>query len=102
MPQLQKVKADADEVKKASEEEQESKTKDVVENNNSVIEDEEREAKIPSSILEKGIIYFFFRGRVGVEDPQGIEDVARSYIVLRPLPGTFLCTIKYQAALVMI
>jgi hypothetical protein len=41
---------------------------------------------MPSSILEKGIIYFFFRGRVGVEDPQGIEDVARSYVVLRPLP----------------
>jgi hypothetical protein len=36
--------------------------------------------------MEKGIIYFFFRGRVGVEDPQGIQDIARSYIVLRPLP----------------
>ncbi|KAJ5046604.1 uncharacterized protein L3040_003843 [Drepanopeziza brunnea f. sp. 'multigermtubi'] len=47
---------------------------------------EKREAAIPSSILEKGIIYFFFRARVGVEDPNGIEDVARSYIVLRPLP----------------
>lgn len=83
------MKADSNDVKKASEEEQESKTKELSKNNKSVVEDEEREAKIPSSILEKGIIYFFFRGRVGIEDPQGIEDVARSYIVLRPLPGTF-------------
>lgn len=41
---------------------------------------------MPSSILEKGVIYFFFRSRVNVENPQGVEDVARSYIVLRPLP----------------
>ncbi len=41
---------------------------------------------MPSTILEKGIIYFFFRGRVGIEEPQGVQDVARSYIVLRPLP----------------
>ncbi|KAI5302515.1 hypothetical protein KEM56_000629 [Ascosphaera pollenicola] len=40
----------------------------------------------PSNVLEKGIIYFFFRGRVGVEDPESLEDVARSFIVLRPLP----------------
>ena len=54
-------------------------------------------------MLEKGVIYFFCRTRVGVEDPhdenprneegqvgveepQGIGDVARSYIILRPLP----------------
>ncbi|KAH7369635.1 hypothetical protein BKA65DRAFT_544365 [Rhexocercosporidium sp. MPI-PUGE-AT-0058] len=80
------VKADTDDVKKAAAEEQEVKSKEISNNNNSVIEDDKREAAIPSSILEKGVIYFFFRGRVGVEDPQGIEDVARSYIVLRPLP----------------
>ena len=40
----------------------------------------------PSTILEKGIIYFFFRGRVGIEEPSGVSDIARSYIVLRPLP----------------
>jgi hypothetical protein len=66
--------------------EQESKTESNTEHNESIIEDPKRQAAIPSSILEKGIIYFFFRGRVGIEDPQGIEDVARSYIVLRPLP----------------
>ena len=80
------VKADAGEAKEAAKEEQEAKSEQIADNNESVIEDEKREDKIPSSILEKGIIYFFFRGRVGVEDPHGIEDVARSYIVLRPLP----------------
>ncbi|KAL2063983.1 hypothetical protein VTL71DRAFT_4477 [Oculimacula yallundae] len=80
------IKADEGEVKKAADEEQEAKSKEIERNNNSVVEDDKREAAVPSSILEKGIIYFFFRGRVGVEEPQGIEDVARSYIVLRPLP----------------
>lgn len=80
------VKADTDDVKKAANKEQEEKSKEIMNNNKSVVEDDKREAAIPSSILEKGIVYFFFRGRVGVEDPQGIEDVARSYIVLRPLP----------------
>lgn len=46
----------------------------------------DREEAVPSNILEKGIIYFFFRGRVGVEDPESLSDVARSFIVLRPLP----------------
>jgi len=80
------VKGDAEEVKEAAAEEQDSKTEAISKNNGSVTEDKEREEQMPSSILEKGIIYFFFRGRVGVENPQGIEDVARSYIVLRPLP----------------
>ncbi|RYO90576.1 hypothetical protein DL766_007436 [Monosporascus sp. MC13-8B] len=39
----------------------------------------------PSNILEKGIIYFFFRGRVGIDEPEGVDDIARSYIVLRPI-----------------
>lgn len=40
----------------------------------------------PSNILEKGIIYFFTRGRVGVDDPDNVQDLQRSYFVLRPLP----------------
>ncbi|KAK4135805.1 hypothetical protein BT67DRAFT_440680 [Trichocladium antarcticum] len=40
---------------------------------------------VPSSILEKGIIYFFFRGRVNVDDPSSIDDIARSFLILRPL-----------------
>ncbi|CZR57664.1 uncharacterized protein PAC_07553 [Phialocephala subalpina] len=80
------IKADTNEVHKAAKEEQDKKIESIGQHNESVIQDEQRDAAIPSSILEKGIIYFFFRGRVGIEDPQGIEDVARSYIVLRPLP----------------
>ncbi|KAJ5459998.1 uncharacterized protein N7458_001550 [Penicillium daleae] len=47
---------------------------------------EEREDKVASNVLEKGIIYFFFRPRVNIEDPQGMEDVSRSFFVLRPTP----------------
>ncbi|KAJ5372513.1 hypothetical protein N7517_004519 [Penicillium concentricum] len=45
---------------------------------------EERENVVSSNILEKGFIYFFFRPRVNVDDPQSIGDVARSFFVLRP------------------
>lgn len=45
-----------------------------------------REGSTPSTILEKGIIYFFFRGRVNMEEPSNVGDIARSYIVLRPIP----------------
>lgn len=47
---------------------------------------EERENAVSSNILEKGLIYFFFRPRVNVDDPHGVEDVARSFFVLRPTP----------------
>jgi hypothetical protein len=46
----------------------------------------QREESTPSSILEKGLIYFFFRGRVGIEEPSDVDEIARSYIVLRPIP----------------
>ncbi|KAK8242402.1 tetrapyrrole biosynthesis, uroporphyrinogen III synthase [Phyllosticta capitalensis] len=51
-----------------------------------VVESSEREKEQPSNILEKGIIYFFTRSRVGIDDPEGPEDLQRSYFVLRPLP----------------
>lgn len=47
---------------------------------------EEREQAVSSTILEKGFIYFFFRPRVNIDDPQSIDDVARSFFVLRPTP----------------
>ena len=47
---------------------------------------QKREESMPSSILEKGIIYFFFRGRVGINNPSDVNEIARSYMVLRPLP----------------
>ncbi|KAJ5692495.1 hypothetical protein N7462_001918 [Penicillium macrosclerotiorum] len=51
-----------------------------------VLKSKERETLVSSTILEKGIIYFFFRPRVNVEEPQGVSDVARSFFVLRPTP----------------
>ncbi|KAI0473201.1 hypothetical protein GGR56DRAFT_653618 [Xylariaceae sp. FL0804] len=44
-----------------------------------------REDVVPSSILEKGLIYFFFRGRVGIDEPSDVNEIARTYMVLRPL-----------------
>lgn len=52
-----------------------------------VEEDKKREEAMPSNILEKGVIYFFTRGRVGTNDPDSVQDLARSYFVLRPLPA---------------
>ncbi len=46
-----------------------------------------REDSVPSSVLEKGVIYFFFRGRVDTDEPHGVQDIARSYLVLRPVPA---------------
>lgn len=83
---LDEVRADESEVKEAAEEEETQKSEQIASNKDSVIEDPKRDAAMPSSILEKGIIYFFFRGRVNIDEPQGVEDIARSYLVLRPLP----------------
>lgn len=38
-------------------------------------------------MLEKGLIYFFYRSRVDIISAGGISDVARSFIVLRPTPS---------------
>ncbi|KKK16698.1 hypothetical protein ARAM_004014 [Aspergillus rambellii] len=46
----------------------------------------EREDVAPSNILENGIIYFFYRPRVNVQEPTSFQDVARSFVVLRPTP----------------
>lgn len=55
-------------------------------NGDSAVEPNARDDKVPSSILEKGIMYFIYRGRVNVESPDNVQDIARSYMVLRPLP----------------
>ena len=52
----------------------------------SAIRTSARDDSMPDSVLEKGLIYFFFRGRVGIDEPSATDDVARSYIVLRPIP----------------
>lgn len=40
-----------------------------------------------ANVLEKGIIYFIFRGRMNVDEPTSVDDVARTFIVLRPIPA---------------
>jgi hypothetical protein len=46
----------------------------------------QREKEIPSNILEKGLIYFFTRNRVGIDDADSVGDLQRTFFVLRPLP----------------
>jgi hypothetical protein len=38
----------------------------------------------PTTTLEAGDIYFFYRPRVGHDDPQGLEDVQRLFVILNP------------------
>jgi len=56
-------------------------------NGEAIEKDDERAKNVPTNILEKGIIYFFTRGRVGVEQPEAVSDLQRTYFVLRPLPN---------------
>ncbi|KAF2635808.1 tetrapyrrole biosynthesis, uroporphyrinogen III synthase [Massarina eburnea CBS 473.64] len=42
----------------------------------------QREKELPSSILEKGVIYFFTRNRVSVEEAESVGDLQRTYFVL--------------------
>ncbi|KAF6825659.1 hypothetical protein CPLU01_10159 [Colletotrichum plurivorum] len=45
-----------------------------------------KDTNVPSNVLEKGIIYFFIRARVNTEDqPEEVDDIARTHIILRPL-----------------
>ena len=52
-----------------------------------------------SDILEKGLIYFFFRPRVGVESVDSLADVQRSYVLLHVLPegGKLSTDVPYRA-----
>ena len=38
-----------------------------------------------SNVLEKGIINFFCRGRVEIDQPKALNDIARSYMIMRPI-----------------
>ncbi|KAK9238842.1 hypothetical protein V1525DRAFT_357635, partial [Lipomyces kononenkoae] len=44
--------------------------------------------EVPKTVLEEGLIYFFFRPKVGTTEASSVEDVQRTYVVLRPLPFT--------------
>ena len=38
------------------------------------------------TLIERGIIYFFTRSRVNIENPHSVNDLQRTYFVLRPIP----------------
>lgn len=38
------------------------------------------------TLLDKGFVYFFIRGREGIDNPEKPDDVVRSYMILRPIP----------------
>lgn len=91
MNALDQVKADENDTGSTSKEQEEEDDKqDDAANANGKMAIEENEGRAqeqPSNILEKGIIYFFTRGRVGIDDPNSPQDLQRSYFVLRPLPA---------------
>ncbi|KAG9234219.1 hypothetical protein BJ875DRAFT_510086 [Amylocarpus encephaloides] len=75
------VKVDQNDAHKSVDKNKEAKTEEIKTNDKSVVQDDARGTAVPSTILEKGVIYFFFfRGRAG------LEDLARSFMVLCPIP----------------
>ena len=62
------------------------KADDAPAQNNAVEESSQREKEVPSNILEKGLIYFFTRNRVGIDEAESVGDLQRTFFVLRPLP----------------
>ncbi|KAL6707841.1 hypothetical protein ACN47E_003741 [Coniothyrium glycines] len=57
-----------------------------VNGNGAIEKSSQREKEIPSNIVEKGVIYFFTRNRVGIEDADSVGDLQRTFFVLRPMP----------------
>jgi hypothetical protein len=70
-----------------SEDKTDTATKDTGADGEGAIEESSQRAKqMPSNILEKGVIYFFTRNRVGVEESESVGDLQRTFFVLRPMP----------------
>ncbi|KAJ5029305.1 tetrapyrrole biosynthesis, uroporphyrinogen III synthase [Bipolaris maydis] len=62
-------------------------TKESVADGEGAIEKSSQRAKqVPSNVLEKGVIYFFTRNRVGIEESESVGDLQRTFFVLRPMP----------------
>jgi len=74
------------EAEKPSEKKQDKDDSPQAAHKNAIKVDKDREESLPSSVLEKGIIYFFTRGRVGVDNVESAQDLQRSHFVLRPIP----------------
>jgi len=64
----------------------ENRAGDVSANGGAIEKSADREKKAPSNIVEKGIIYFITRGRVDIDEPDSVQDLQRSYFILRPIP----------------
>lgn len=76
----------AGEANNIADNETESATKTEANGDGAIEESSQREKKMPSNILEKGIIYFFTRNRVSVDEAESVGDLQRTFFVLRPLP----------------
>ncbi|UPX09753.1 Uroporphyrinogen-III synthase [Ascochyta rabiei] len=63
----------------------EDATNTEVNGDGAIEESSQREKKMPSNILEKGVIYFFTRNRVSVDEAESVGDLQRTFFVLRPL-----------------
>jgi len=70
---------------KAENNDQKEKTQPATSDESSSAVEEHSRKAVPSSILEKGIIYFFFRGRVNIDSPSNVGDIQRSFMILRPI-----------------
>ncbi|KAH9827579.1 hypothetical protein Tdes44962_MAKER02837 [Teratosphaeria destructans] len=85
------VKASENEPGKTTKEEEPKQAADSATNGkaseSAIEEDKKREESQPTNVMEKGCIYFFTRGRVGVTEPESPQDLQRSFFVLRPLPA---------------
>jgi hypothetical protein len=79
-----KVHTDKDHAKE-DEGDGEAKT-DAANGEGAIEQSSQREKQVPSNILEKGLIYFFTRNRVGIDDADSVGDLQRTFFVLRPLP----------------
>lgn len=64
----------------------EDASKTEVNGEGAIEESSQRERQMPSNILEKGVIYFFTRNRVSVDEAESVGDLQRTFFVLRPLP----------------
>ncbi|TGJ79781.1 hypothetical protein E0Z10_g8986 [Xylaria hypoxylon] len=84
IPNSTEVASESDEEQKPSEDEKNS-TQDQNRKTDTAEIPGARQDAVPSSILEKGIIYFFFRGRVGIDEPSDVNEIQRSFMILRPL-----------------
>ncbi|KAI4906364.1 hypothetical protein J4E90_010583 [Alternaria incomplexa] len=82
------LKAEETTQEEKSEEEADNETKETGADGEGAIEESSQRAKqMPSNILEKGVIYFFTRNRVGVEESESVGDLQRTFFVLRPMPS---------------